>query len=147
MRERAGSLTRAMEGGSVDAFRVEYARLYDPVREAIQRLRHGDGSGIETLVRFLEADVYCFRSGYTKADVIRALTRADLDDPRTVRLRRVVLIAVEGDDRREFRAYVRLARRLDSPSLRDDLQHLASSSSTRVARHAQWVLEGLDPKP
>lgn len=123
------------------------AALYEPIRHSIQRVSRGDSPGVETLVRFLEADVYCHRSGYMKADVIRFLTRTELDVAIEDRLREVVLAAVDGRDRREFKAYIRLARRVDSERLRQDLTSRAGSSMPRSARHAQWMLAGLDTKP
>jgi hypothetical protein len=110
------------------------------------RLHDGDLSGVETLVRFLEADVYCDRSGYMKADVIRILTRADLDEATLVRLRTVVLAAVEGFDRREFRSYIRLARRVDSDALRQELASRLGSATARTSRHAKWMLAGIDQR-
>jgi hypothetical protein len=98
-------------------------------------------------VRFLEADIYCFRSGYMKAEAIHVLKRADLDEKTAGRLRAVVLGVVSGYDRREFRAYIRLARRVESDALREDLRALAVSPARRTARHARWVLAGLGEKP
>jgi hypothetical protein len=122
--------------------------LYEPVDAAIQRARRGDRSRLETLLRFLETDVYCFRSGYVKADIIRVVTRLDLDASEVERLRVVVLDVVDGYDRREFRAYVRLARRVDSPGLREALRARRSSPDPRVRRHADWVLAGIEePTP
>lgn len=124
-------------------FHEVLAALYEPVRLAIERVREGDGAGVETLVRFLEADVYCFHSGYMKAEAIRFLVRMPLDPVRIGRLRRVVLDAVEGYDRREFRAYVRLARRVDSDELRASLTPLLEAHDPRKRRHAEWMLAGL----
>ncbi len=161
LRERAGLLATAMDGVPGDwrlrkpsPERVQHlARvgwfhelsigLYEPVWGALERLRSGDASRIETLIRFLEADVYCFGSGYLKADLIRSMTRSELGEAEVARLRRVVLAVVGSYDRREFRAYCRLARRLDSPSLREDLRALAASDDRRTARHARWVLDAL----
>jgi hypothetical protein len=119
------------------------AGLYDPVTGAIERI-DVDRSAVETLVRFLEADVYCHRSGYTKDDVIRALTRSTILDLETrQRLRDVVVAIVDRPDRREFRAYVRLARSVDDENLRAQLRARFSANAPVVARHARWVLEGL----
>lgn len=140
-RQRAEHLAR------VGWFHEQLAGLYGPVDHAIERLRRDDRSGIETLVRFLEADVYCFRSGYAKAEAIRFLTRADLNDEVVERLRRVVLAVVDDFDRREFRAYIRLGRRVDSAAFRDDLRARLDSGSRRSARHADWMLVGLGEPP
>jgi hypothetical protein len=119
------------------------AGMYDPIHSAIARVAD-DRSAIETLVRFLEADVYCHRSGYAKADAIRALRRpAALEQQIQERLRAVVLGAVDGPDRREFRAYVRLARLVVDAELMAGLHARLASDSSIVARHARWILEGI----
>jgi hypothetical protein len=51
---------------------------------------------VETAIRFLEADLDCFRSNYIKERLIRHLVRQDLGDEALRRLRRVVLSALEG---------------------------------------------------
>jgi|GEM_PF-2713283 len=117
--------------------------LYGPLDRAISSAKAGDHSGVELLVRFLEADVYCDRSGYYKADVVRTVTRVELDPSTAARLQRVVLSVVDGPDRREFRTYIRLARLVDSPTLRDALELKHASSDRRIARHARWMLDGL----
>jgi len=122
------------------------AGFWEPIERARQAVRSGDPSGIETLVRFLEADVYCFSSGYLKADAADALKRAELDAPTAERLRAVILAVVDSYDRREFRAYVRLARHIDNPAFREALRARLTDRSPRTARHARWVLVGLsDP--
>jgi hypothetical protein len=161
MRERAEIIARAMDKvpdtwrlappsrqraehlAHVGWFHEQGSGLYGPIAHALERLRHDDPSGIETLVRFLESDVYCFRSGYMKAEVIRFLTRADLDAATIERPRVVVLAVVDDFDRREFRAYIRLSRRVDSAPFREDLRSRLASRSPRTARHADWVLVGL----
>jgi hypothetical protein len=125
-------------------------KLYDPVWKEIYKLREGDASGLETLVRFLAADVRCFRSGYVKAEIIRLVTRLAMDDATSDRLRAIVILVVEGEHRREFRDYIRLARHVDSPTLRESLTSLKDAPSKRTARHARWMLDGLEargPRP
>jgi hypothetical protein len=164
MRERADAIVSSRDGIPMGwrqmpptPEKVEYlartgwwhelmAGLYEPVNHAIDRLRHGDVSGIETLVRFLEADVYCHRSGYAKADAIRFLTRAPLSDDVIDRLRSVVLAVVDSYDRREFRSYIRLARRVDSDDLRQALRERRDrgiSGDPRTVQHARFMLEEL----
>jgi hypothetical protein len=165
MRERAELVARAMDDIPDDwrlrppsRQRAEYlARvgwfhelmvgLYGPVYDAIGLLKAGDSDGIEMPVRFLEADVYCFRSGYVKADAIRFLTRADLSAPVLGRLQRVVIDVISTYDRREFRSYIRLARRVDSPAFRAELRSIAAASWRHPARRAAWTLVGLGEGP
>lgn len=161
MRERADHINRAMDGipdnwrlRPPSADKVEHlarvgwyhelmAGLYDPITSALLKVGE-DRSAVEVLTRFLEADVYCHRSGYTKSDVIRALTRAAPFDAETRRrLQRVVVAAVEGPDRREFRDYIRLARAVNDETLQTRLRERLDVDVRMVARHARWILEGL----
>jgi hypothetical protein len=160
LRERAEQLSRAMDGiphdwrlqspsaekaerlARVGWFHELHAALYGPVFSAIERAPR-ERSAVETLIRFLEADVYCDRSGYVKADVIRALTRLDLQPDDVDRLRAVVLDVVDSYDRREFRAYCRLARRVDGQALREPLRDRLTTSRPHVPRRARWVLDAL----
>jgi hypothetical protein len=118
------------------------------------KLRHGDPAAIEPCVQFLERDPHAHRTGYTKADIIRYLNRMELDEVIQSRLRKVILAVVDkADGRREFRSYCRLARKVDSPDLRTELQqrvvlkHVGYRAEAydvaRVKRHAQWVLDAL----
>lgn len=128
----------------VGFFHEQMAGLYGPIFRAIERLRAGeDREASETLIRFLEADIYCFRSGYTTAEVIGALRRANRTESDDVRLRRIVLVAVDGHDRREFRAFCRLAMSVADDGLRRDLERRLASPEPRTARHARWVLDQL----
>lgn len=126
-------------------FQELIAGLYDPVYRSREAMRGGDTASAETLVRFLEADVYCFRSGYVTADVLDTMKRPVLDEGVNDRLRAVVLAAIDGNDRREFRAFIRLARSVDSEPLRSAIEARLESPMPRVQRHARWMLAGLRP--
>lgn len=95
------------------------------------------------MIEFLEKDQWTFGSGYAKADLIRLIRKLDLNHTQAERLRRVVLAVVDGRDRREFRHYCRLARKLDSPQLRKELMRRLEDENEVVRRHARWVLEYL----
>jgi hypothetical protein len=136
---------RAKYRAQVAWFHEASRSLYGPVGTALRDLRRGDTSRIEVLIRFLEADPFCHRSGYVKADVINSLTRLELDRSQRDRLRAVLFEAVKKPALREFRKYIRLARYLDDTALRSDLATLAQSSSEPGARNASWVLRGLPP--
>lgn len=127
----------------VDQWHRLMSELYVPLDLARASVLRGEWSAREILVTFLEADIYCHRSGYFKADAISALTRQTLTATERTRLAEVVVAAVNGADRREFRSYVRLARAVDDPDLRSRLETLCSCADRRIARHARWVLEGL----
>jgi hypothetical protein len=119
--------------------------LYGPIHEALSAVSAGTDSAadVETLTWFLEADIYCDQSGYTTEQVIQVLKRAPLTPAFERRLRAVVLVAVDGYDRREFRFFGRLARHVDDPELRDQLEARLEDPSSRTRRHARWILEVL----
>jgi uncharacterized protein (TIGR02996 family) len=111
--------------------------------EDLRRLRSGDAAALETAVAFLEADPWFFRSGYAKESLIRFLCRLELAQEHVARLRRVVLAAVDGRHRREFRSYCRLARKVDGPEVRSELVRRLGHDDARVRRHARWVFAAL----
>ena len=106
----------------------------------------GRPADLEPLVGFLERDPWTFGSGYSKADAIRFLKRAPLDDTAKQRLRRVVLNAVDGRDRREFRHYCKLARKVDAPDLRAALRERMTGNDPNVRRRAGWMLAACEQK-
>ncbi len=108
------------------------------------RLKDGNSSGLVTAVKFLEADPWFFRSGYTKAELIRYIRHIELSQAIAERLRRVVLAAVDHRDRREFRLYCRLARKVDSPDLRSELSLRLQHVDPAVRRRARWALNACE---
>jgi hypothetical protein len=111
-----------------------------------EQLKNGDPTGLDTIIEFLEADPIYFRSGYLKADLLRWLNRVSLTQEQFQRLGRVVLHVVSANWRREFNRYCLLARRLDGPQFRSDLQRLSRSPRLDVRRRAERVLAVLDGK-
>src|SRR5262245_9822726 len=102
--------------------------------------------GVDAAIEFLEKDEWTFGSGYAKAEFIRLLRKLDLNHTQAERLRRVVLTVVDGRDRREFRHYCRLACKLDSPQLREELARRLENENEVVRRHARWTLEYLSKR-
>lgn len=132
--------------GRVDNWHRLMSQLYDDLYADLAATRLRDPAAIERLIAFLEADVLCHRSGYFKVDAIKELSRVGLSETNQLRLEAVVLDAVDGPTRREFRAYTRLARYLDHERLRAELSRRLTSDEPRTRRHARWVLVAL-PKP
>jgi hypothetical protein len=62
--------------------------------EFLDAVRHGDPDAAEEALLFLEADPYCFRSGYIRKKLCRALKQAPLDREKRSRIRSFVLRAV-----------------------------------------------------
>lgn len=106
----------------------------------VARLQQGDPSAVEPALVFLEADPWCFRSGYAKESVLALLPRHDLSAEQWARIEAVLLRAVDIGDRREFRAHRRLARKFASPQLREELRRRLRADDPGVARRALRML-------
>jgi hypothetical protein len=129
-----------------EAFHSNYDRLAFPggLNRAYDHLKQGDAEVTEPVIAFLEADPYFFRSGYVKADLLRALPKFPLDQRQRARLRQVILARVKGPARREFRRYCNLAPHVTTPGFEEELATLAAGSQQQLtARHAGWVLAAL----
>jgi hypothetical protein len=115
--------------------------LYGDLDVAISKAKLGEADATAYLVAFLEADPWCFRSGYMKGRVYESLGRVRPDSSLQERLRPVLLKAVDAGYRREFRSSCRLARRLADPVLTGELRRrLAASPDPHIQRRALWML-------
>lgn len=131
------------------AFRQAYVEIEEKYRElwrALQCFKDRKPADSEHLVQFLERDEWFFRSGYAKADCIQILKCLDLPTKVEGRLRTVVLNAVDQRDRREFRHYCKLARKVDSPELRVALRERLSHPDVNVRQRATWALYACEQK-
>ncbi len=105
--------------------------------------RRGESQDIDIAISFLESDPWFFRTGYIKADLIHYLRRIELSAQQIERLRAVVLIAIDSRDRREFRSYCKLAKRLYSNDLKKEVERRVSSEDAGIRRRARWVLSAI----
>jgi hypothetical protein len=94
---------------------------------------------VETAIAFLEADPWFFRSGYEKQKIIQHLKRAPLTEAHRQRLARVVLAAIDGRDRVEFRHFGRLACGIWSDFLDEEVAKRMQSADAGIRRRATWV--------
>ena len=107
----------------------------------LQALAAGNGCAIDSAVAFLEADPWFFRSGYEKQALIRHLKRASLSTHQRERLAHVVLAAIDGRDRVEFRHFCRLACSIWSDLLDEEVAKRMQSTDVGIRRRATWVAE------
>jgi hypothetical protein len=136
---------REVHNTAVELFRSAMARAYPPAFwEDYEDLKEGHSASLATAAKFLEADPWFHGSGYTKAELIRYISRLDIPEDFAERLRRVVLATVDRRDRREFRQYCRLARKLDSPELREKLALRLHHDDPAVRRRAPWALDACE---
>ena len=128
----------AQLGWAHETWREVFTDRFSAAESAVKA---GDESGLEYCIRFLEADPWCFGSGYAKARLIPAIRKFDLDGPTRERLRRVVLAVVDDTRRRrEIPRYGQLARAVDSPDLRVQLEHRTAAIDPQVRYNANTVL-------
>ena len=112
---------------------------------ALAALKAGDPTGLDHCVRLLEADPWCFRSGYVKSQLITLVARFELDKSMRQRLARVVLAVVDDRrPRREIRRYGTLAHAAASAELRTQLEQRAKADHPQVRYNARQVLDRLD---
>jgi hypothetical protein len=116
--------------------------MYDPELKALSgRLRSGDPAAIESGVVFVEADPWCYQSGYMKERLLRGLRYAPLTAHQIRRLRQALFHAVDRSDRRELAQWWRLAERLDHGLVVTGLeQRVMSHQDRNVRRRAGWML-------
>lgn len=110
------------------------------------QLRAGNPSGLEDAIHFLEADPIFDGTGWRKEYLIRLIRDVEVNEDCARRLRAVILGIVDRRDGREFRAYCRLARKVDAPELRGQLEQRLTHAAPAVRRRARWVLEALAQK-
>ena len=123
--------------------------MYPPAfRQAIVAVKAGARSGLEAVLRFLEADPWCFQSGYVKADVIPPILRLPLEETERARLRAVVLNFVDCPKRRrELRCYGNLARAIDNPELHEALVQRLGSADPFVRYNARAIVDRMSENP
>lgn len=107
----------------------------------LKGLASGTSRAIETAIAFLEADPWFFRSGYEKQNLIRHLKRVPLTVAQKGRLAQVVLAAIDGRDRQEFRHFARLACAIWSDALDQAIALRMASTDPGIRRRATWVGE------
>lgn len=137
------------------AWKAAIARFRDSLRlaypgdfgEDLERLKAGDARGLDSVIRFLEADPMFFGSGYAKADLIRFINRMPLTEHQAKRLRAVALAIVERRASQEFRRYCRLAAKVNHPGLREELRSRVARGDPAVARRARWMLAYVESPP
>lgn len=147
------AVTRAFRAGLRDRDPASYQALIDDFRartaSALPSCQEGFMAGlaagqprrIDEAIAFLEADAWFFRSGYEKQALIRHLKRATLSAEQRRRLGGVVLAAIDGRDRVEFRHYCRLACGVWTEVLDDQVAERMASRDPGVRRRAFWVGE------
>ena len=129
---------------------AEHTAFPPGYEQSYWQAKAGDGRNLEPLVLFLEADPYVFRSGYAKEAAIQALKQVPEIPPHyAARLRSVILHIVDTRWGQEFRAYCRLAVKVDTPGFRAALEQRRTNPTRddhEVSIRARRVLASLYQK-
>ncbi len=105
----------------------------------VEAVRSGDADAVEHAIVFLEADPWCYRSGYAKAWLLLALRQPPLSAAQLARLDDVVLRLVR-TGRSEFVAAVRYVHRRRGSGLKPALRTLVLDPDDAVAARALRLL-------
>jgi hypothetical protein len=118
--------------------------MHERFIEKLRKQRFYRGSSIQDLdsaISFLETDPWFLGSGYMKADLLKIVTQVELNHSQLTRLRKVVIDIVDKRDGREFRWYCRLACKVQSAEMRDELRRRLSSEDANIRRRARWMFD------
>jgi hypothetical protein len=113
----------------------------------IERLAESESDALEPALVFLEADPWCFRSGYAKERIAELLPRHHPAPGQQARIERVLLHVVDVGDRREFRRFCKLARSMAGKPLRSGLRQRLMGDDLDVARRALLMLSEISDAP
>ncbi len=109
--------------------------------ENMDALIAGNAPDLEPYIRFIEADLFFFRSGYARATVLTALKRHPITIAHRYRLQEVILSVVDSNWRTEFKFYCRLARYIQSEEFVQELMNRAAYGTYEVRIRANHVLK------
>ena len=125
-------------------FHSRYDELAFPggLAKLLSDLRNKDTNAVEMAIRFLEADLRFFRSGYIKEGVIQLFVKVELSEQQRERLRNVVIAKINAQRTREFRRYCRLAAHLFSLEFRAKVEELKVDGDSQ-RKQKKWVLQYL----
>ena len=126
-------VNRTRSRDAVARFEAHVGRLRIGVRE-------NNPEAIDAAIEFLEADPWCFRSGYAKGRLMRHLAQIEPTPDQLARLVNIVLHVVDRGGRPEFRDATHLARKIGGAELRTQLRQRLHGTDTAVARRALFAL-------
>lgn len=112
-------------------------------REFLTALRRGDHEAIREAMTFLEADPYCFRSGYIKKKLCSALKNAPLLPEEKAKLRQIILEILLVQRPVSFRDFVSLGCRLYTPEFHTQVADLKVPALPYLEKRKKFFLARL----
>lgn len=135
---------RAMERARRQSFDAYVAAMPPWFRSDTGWPKMKNADQIDLAIEFLEHDPWFNESGYFKEHLATRLKQVALTPTQIERLRAVVLKALTGKNRREFRDYWRLARKLDGDELRTGIEEISKQLDPTTRRHVSRLLRVLN---
>lgn len=134
--DEAWRLAAARFQEATKAFYTTFTGLGAPIRA-------GNRDAIDFAIRFLEADPWCFRSGYVKADLMTALGNAPVTDDERRRLKAVVLKRLKRREPGLIRPTGRLAANVWDDALMAEIQRVITHGSHAERADAEAVVRAV----
>jgi hypothetical protein len=141
-RSRATSAAAVEERrNAAQLFEEELRSFYGPFRQARSGVRENDPKAVVLALLFLEADPWCFHSGYEKASLMHALANGpDLSQHRRV-VQDLVLTRMVRPQAGLFRHTARLAAAVWDDDLRQRVEVLDCSEDGGLVERARRLLQ------
>jgi hypothetical protein len=141
-RDRSPSANEAWQRACEDFHSYE-SRLSPYLERVSGDSDYKDQETIEFVISFLELDPRFFHSGYIKEEMLRKIGRAELNSKQIMRLRVVLLDAIQRRGGREFRRYCRVAAQIGHDDFLAELRSLSSEGDSAGSR-AKMMLRYVD---
>jgi hypothetical protein len=143
-RDTGATAWRAWEEAAA-RFNESVQRFYAPLKTAMPSLRRGEPPAVAAALDFLEADPWCFRSGYMKADIMHALANAPLLGAQArERAQRVVLHRLLQPEPRLARHTARLAVAVWDDALDREVRSLGERGSESQRLHVAGLVDAVE---
>lgn len=126
-------------------YELECFKQYDKFylfehREFLNAIREGDHESISEAMTFLEADPYCFRSGYMKKKICSALKNAPLFPEEKEKVRQLILEILLVQRPVSFGDFVSLGCRLYTPEFHAQVTDLKVPNLLFLERRKKFFL-------
>ena len=127
-----------------DSFK-QYAPFYAyESKEFLEEIARSDRSAIEKAIVFLDADPYCFRSGFIKKKLCTALKKASLTREDRALLRNIVMKSLQTQRPVSFADMASLGCHLYTPGFHERVKKLDLIPFNYLLRRRQRFLQLLD---
>lgn len=110
----------------------------------LDEVRSGDRDAIGEAILFLDVNPYCFRSGFIKKKLCRALMNAPLNREERWHLRQIVIEAINTQRPVSFKDFVSLGCRLYTPGFHLRIKRLKVIPFKYIINRKKYFLQRLE---